>query len=303
MAASITIDGLYNIGATTIVYPINSNGIVTINTNNNNGHYLIKIIGTSLQRILTINATIAMSNDSIQMYDYTPNMNTQDGQPVTINFNTNYGLKTFTPSSNTGYIYLIINNQNNMVLDISTNIPNDTFSCFLPTTRILMVDNTYKRISQIKKGETIRGLSGIPRRVLHAGYVKFTPERTHPESLPRCIPMNFFGKNLPRENLYLSGGHSVVLLESNEKYRREIEETERETGRTVNMSGYRKLMSKKLSNLRILKTTEEIKNLTGLEPRYYHLVIDDISDGMIVDGLPVEATSEENFIDQGFIEN
>ena len=52
--------------------------------------------------------------------------------------------------------------------------------------------------------------------------------------------MNFFGKNLPKENLYLSGGHSIVLLESNEKFKQEIEETERETGRTVNMLGYRK---------------------------------------------------------------
>ena len=191
----------------------------------------------------------------------------------------------------------------NYTLIFSSNNPSDTFSCFLPTTRILLADNTYKRISQIKKGDTIRGLSGNTRRVLHAGYVNFKPERTHPESLPRCIPMNFFGKNLPRENLYLSGGHSIVLLESNEKFKQEIEETERETGRTVNMSGYRKLMSKKLSNLRVLKSTDEIKQLTGSEPRYYHLVIDDISDGMIADGLPVEATSEDNFIAQGFIEN
>jgi hypothetical protein len=178
-----------------------------------------------------------------------------------------------------------------------------TYSCFLPTTRILMADNTYKQISQIKQGESIRGLSGIPRKVLHAGYLNFRPENTHPESLPRCIPMNFFGKNLPRENLYLSGGHSVILLESTPKYKQEIEETERETSRTVNMSGYRKLMSKKLSNLKVLKSSDEIKQITGTEPRYYHLVIDDLSDGMIADGLPVEATSEESFISQGFIEN
>ena len=82
-----------------------------------------------------------------------------------------------------------------------------------------MADNTYKQISTIKAGEYIRGLSGIPRKVLHAGYVNFRPERTHLESLPRCIPMNFFGKNLPRENLYLSGGHSVILLESTQKYK------------------------------------------------------------------------------------
>ncbi len=62
-------------------------------------------------------------------------------------------------------------------------------------------------------------------------------------------------------------------------------------------------MSKKLSNLKVLKSTEEIKHLTSTEPRYYHLVIDDISDGMIADGLPVEATSEESFISQGFIPN
>lgn len=178
-----------------------------------------------------------------------------------------------------------------------------TFSCFLPTTRILMADNTYKQISKIKAGESIRGLSGISRRVLHAGYLNFRPENTHPESLPRCIPMNFFGKNLPRENLYLSGGHSIILLESTQKYKQEIEETERETSRTVNMSGYRKLMSKKLSNLKVLKTTEEIKQITGTDPRYYHLVIDDLSDGMIADGLPVEATSEADFISQGFISN
>ena len=93
------------------------------------------------------------------------------------------------------------------------------------------------------------------------------------------------------------------MLESTQKYKQEIEETERETSRTVNMSGYRKLMSKKLSNLKVLKTTEEIKQITGSEPRYYHLVIDDISYGMIADGLPVEATSEADFISQGFIEN
>lgn len=107
-----------------------------------------------------------------------------------------------------------------------------------------MDNNTYKQISKIKAGDLIRGLSGNTRRVLHAGYVNFKPERTHPESLPRCIPMNFFGKNLPKENLYLSGGHSVVLLESNDKFKKEIEETERETGGTVNMFRYRKLMSK-----------------------------------------------------------
>ena len=61
-------------------------------------------------------------------------------------------------------------------------------------------------------------------------------------------------------------------------------------------------MSKKLQ-IKVLKTTDKIKQLTGLEPRYYHLVLDDITDGMIADGLPVEATSEESFIAQGFIEN
>ena len=85
----------------------------------------------------------------------------------------------------------------NFTINFNTSL-GDTFSCFLPTTRILMADNTYKQISTIKAGESIRGLSGIPRRVLHAGYVNFRPERTHLESLPRCIPMNFFGKNLPR---------------------------------------------------------------------------------------------------------
>ncbi len=114
--------------------------------------------------------------------------------------------------------------------------------------------------------------------------------------------MNFFGKNLPRENLYLSGGHSVILLESTKDYAREIEETERETGCTFRASGYKKLMAKKILDFKVIKSTEEVKAITKMNPRYYHIVIDDLSDAMIADGLPVEAISERDFENQGFIE-
>ena len=41
----------------------------------------------------------------------------------------------------------------------------NTFSCFLPTTWILMADNVYKQISTIKSGDNVRGLSGNTRKV------------------------------------------------------------------------------------------------------------------------------------------
>jgi hypothetical protein len=78
---------------------------------------------------------------------------------------------TFSPDVSQNYfipIYFLESGNYTLRIEPNNNTDHLTFSCFLPTTRILMADNTYKQISKIKQGESIRGLSGITRRVIHA---------------------------------------------------------------------------------------------------------------------------------------
>jgi hypothetical protein len=316
MASSYT--GLYNINGN-IGWPIVNNQSTITSTNDSTGvvFFLKCDASGNNNNDLQINITSDVSggvlyilNEINQISDFS--QNTVLDNVLEANILVPNVTKYITISNNYinagNYIPFVFT-----LLDNSISIPfqlqieflttnNDSFSCFLSNTKILMIDGTYKKISEIRKGDMVRGLSGRRRKVLHAGYVNFIPEKTELDSLPRHVTPHYFGRNLPKTDLYLSGGHSIIMLKS-DKYKTQFEETQRETQRTTTLPGFKKLMSKKISDFEIIKTTNEIKNITGHSPRYYHIVIDDLSDAMIANGLPVESISTADFISQGFIEN
>ncbi len=122
--------------------------------------------------------------------------------------------------------------------------------CFPGFTKILLADGTQKEIKDLKRLDLIQTSTG-PKPLAHLHYTQcpFGKDYVH-------IPSNYFGKNLPSEDLYVTQAHPLSLGVINQETKAENPETE-----------YLHLVSKELLALDGI-------NIVHLEEDYYNIVFD-----------------------------
>jgi len=141
--------------------------------------------------------------------------------------------------------------------------------CLLKNTKVLMADNTYGNIQDIKAGEYIRGaFSGLPKQIKSVSHQRLYYDTLNTNNMPCKIPKHFFADlQTPTEDVYMSGGHSLLYKDAD--------------------------------TIQALWTSDIVPNCSRVDLvelgyiddlgyiSYYHLDIDDV-DGMVVGGMPVE---------------
>ena len=122
--------------------------------------------------------------------------------------------------------------------------------CFPGFTKILLADGTQTEIKDLKRLDLIQTSTG-PKPLAHLHYTQcpFGKNYVH-------IPSNYFGKNLPSEDLYVTQAHPLSLGVINQETKAENPETE-----------YLHLVSKELLALDGI-------NIVHLEEDYYNIVFD-----------------------------
>jgi N-acetylneuraminic acid mutarotase len=159
--------------------------------------------------------------------------------------------------------------------------------CFLAPTKILNSDDIYVPISKIKKGDLVKGVfSKKPVKVIHCGHSVINLDLFTIYDFPRKIPKDFFADNIPCNDIYLSGGHSLIFKISNNKA------LKIPTSRISELDKYE------------IKSETEIKSITNEEEcRYYHIELEDTNEGVIASGLDVETLALGGWERGKFIEN
>ena len=165
--------------------------------------------------------------------------------------------------------------------------PEPEAPCFLSNTKILLHSNEYIPISKIKKGDLVKGVfSKNPVKVLHCGYSIINLDLLAKYNFPRRIPKDFFSEDLPCHDIYLSGGHRILFHNNNNLTYRIP---------TVCISELNKYE---------IKSESEIKSITNEEEcRYYHIELEDTTEGVIASGLEVESLEKGDWEKFRFIEN
>lgn len=135
--------------------------------------------------------------------------------------------------------------------------------CLLSDCDILLSDHTYKNITLLTTDDEIFGyFSGQPIKIQkiikHVHFIDFLQETNK----PYLIKKDAFGENVPNRDIHLSGHHRIILKENKEKY--------------VGVQTF------KLANCYKAKMTED-------EVVYYHILLEDKNEGLIVNNLPVES--------------
>jgi hypothetical protein len=122
--------------------------------------------------------------------------------------------------------------------------------CFPGFTKILLADGTQTEIKDLKRLDLIQTSTG-PKPLAQLNYTQcpFGKDYVH-------IPSNYFGKNLPSEDLYVTKAHPLSLGVINQETKAENPETE-----------YLHLVSKELLALDGI-------NIVHLEEDYYNIVFD-----------------------------
>lgn len=165
--------------------------------------------------------------------------------------------------------------------------------CFLSFTKILTMnpdnlegEEEYKVISEIKKGDFVKGLlSQKPVCVTHCGSSEIDMKNLSSYNFPRHIPKGIFGNNKPFEDLYMSGGHRLLVLDPSDKT-------------------YLRIPVCYFENLREIRDAEEIIKLTKEKvPKYYHIELEDTTEGVLAEGVSVESLEKGFWDDRIFTEN
>ena len=212
-------------------------------------------------------------------------------------------LPNFLQGSDTGLLTnksLITNlNDGKYTFSVSNGINTSRFSftftlsepCFLSCTRLLTISNNnlllkqsekYVPISEIHKGDFVKGVySGLPIKVIHCGYSPINIDMLAKYNFPRRIPKNFFAENQPEEDIYVSGGHRII-----------VDKFKIPAAQFQNLDKYE------------IKTTAEIKEITGQDKcRYYHIELENEKEGVFAEGLRVETLEKGWWEKCNFTEN
>jgi hypothetical protein len=142
-------------------------------------------------------------------------------------------------------------------------------SCFLSTSKIL-TPTGYKPVSQLKKDDLVTSLFGdVPVKRVLKSRVSNPPK----ENSPFLVPKDFFGPDVPSEDLWLSGWHRIFF--KNNK-----------------IQTYIGVAANSVSGL-IPLSIEEAMGITGEDDLfYYHLELTDRNNCLIASNLLVESFNQ-----------
>jgi hypothetical protein len=167
--------------------------------------------------------------------------------------------------SNQLFLFVNFNDANKDTLTLTT-----TYSiCLLPDCDVLLSNLTYKNITQITLDDSILGaISQQPQKILkiykHSHTLTSLPETNQ----PFLIKKNNFTDNVPDKDIHISGHHRIIIKNKDDTF----------TG----IQAY-KLITKNKNEKKENDDEEE----TTVD--YYHLVLENKSEGFIVNGLRVES--------------
>jgi hypothetical protein len=144
--------------------------------------------------------------------------------------------------------------------------------CLLPDCEVVLSDYTYKNITHLTPDDKILGyFSKQPQKirkiVRHVHFIDFLEETNK----PYLIKKNSFGEDIPDKDIHLSGHHRIILKE-------DVKEMTEEK--------YVGVQAFKLKNCVKAKKVED-------EVVYYHIMLEDKSEGLIVNNLPVESCIDD----------
>jgi hypothetical protein len=316
---------------------VSSNNVVAdtfINlTNNKNIYYYASPLDDDdyIKRIAYINdlLIIFLTNKGRILYLYSDNRN---GSYAKLKVPSEESFTLFEIN----YNYDLISNNTNIATDINVYYQNNSkqlnlaFSnskkivvlkindlsqpCFLSITKVLTINNNgeeeYKEISKILPGTLIKTINNNICKVKHCGY---TPPFTMMDEMdyPRVIPKDYFGKSFPEEEIYGSGWH-CIYLPKDKSYNDNILEAIKKSESILTLQKeqdqqhdkFHKVFIFTLTELKLIKTVQEIQELTGMTTaNYYNIELEDQNDGYIVSGLPVESLKKELWEEFKFTDN
>ena len=179
--------------------------------------------------------------------------------------------------------------------------------CFLAGTQVLVYDENnnvyiYKNIQDINPGTIVKGVSGKNRKVIHCGWRKI--RNVAKRCLPRRIPKDIFGENIPSVDVYVSGQHIIYAPESaaRDTFTDAINFTESYfIDCKPTYPGLVKILPVAMRRLDVI-STETITKITKDVPKYYHIVLDK-EDGVYVSNLAAETLPLKAWIREGFNDN
>ena len=207
----------------------------------------------------------------------------------------------------TAIIYDFSGNSFHYNSDYSTFTVDYTVACFLSICKLLFWDQVkdkmeFKEIANVKQGDYIMGLSGNKRQVIHCGGTSIK-HLSHYE-LIRKIPKDFFDLNVPCHDVYVTKWHSIFLPKHlSGKYSEQISKTDLLVEPYSKIQVYDKIVVNFIEGLNGL-TVDEVKSLTcETEPKFYHVVLDDPNDGVIVENLGADQISQAWWDSCSFVDN
>lgn len=155
-------------------------------------------------------------------------------------------------------------------------------ACFLGSVRLLTSKNEYVRIDQLVPGDILRTPTGTTtvREVI----TRQRTGSTHPLAQCKHIPKDYFGKDLPTSDLFISGGHSIFLPAHIAKDFEDVIEKSRAytDNRPVPLLAFSRVLPCMLADC---ENVEDFRT-------WYHVRTDDDDDCVIAEGVFAETLRE-----------
>ena len=139
--------------------------------------------------------------------------------------------------------------------------------CVLKDTPICVGVKMYKKIQDLREGDSIIGAgSNTPKKIKQVVITSHKYTDIDPNNVPYKIPADFYAKNIPVQDIYISGTHAIVFSNSKKE--------------TI-------LISVIYADTFVPATVDELAAFGYPEITYYNIELDE-PDGMYAGGVPVE---------------
>jgi hypothetical protein len=145
--------------------------------------------------------------------------------------------------------------------------------CLLRNTKIKSINDTEILIQNIQIGDKIISpFTSTPQTVkrLLCNKVTFVENNNN---MPICIPASFFSKNIPSEDVYISGHHRIII--------------------NINEHPFGVQAFKLCTNFVSKNKLEELFPCQDNKLEYFHIELEDPRHPMIISNLPVESYQTE----------
>jgi BspA type Leucine rich repeat region (6 copies)/Hint domain len=142
--------------------------------------------------------------------------------------------------------------------------------CVLKDTPICVGVKMYKKIQDLREGDSIIGaVSNTPKKIKQVVITSHKYSDIDPNNVPYKIPADFYAKNIPVQDIYISGTHAIAFSNSKKE--------------TV-------LISVIYAEDFVPATVDELAAFGYPDITYYNIELDE-PDGMYAGGVPIETLS------------